>query len=332
MSMYRRFCLSLVVVSCAASGLEAAVLRVGSWNVANNPNDPTEDANLRTILTHINTTRPLDVLAMVEADLTNNTSIGALSIFGGSYAQALVPTADGGGDRTGFIYNTATLSLVSSVVVGQGTITHPSLRAQFRPIGTSGADDFYLYAVHLQSGSSSAIKTQRVNQAQVLRTDADALGSANVIFGGDFNWQKADDVSAGVGAYRTFNAAGPGQAFDPVNAVGDWHNNPAYKSLHSNDPGGSMDDRFDMQLISGELRDGLGLDYLAGSYNVLGNNGTHTLGSTITTGTGAPAPVLNALASFSDHLPVLADYTFNVPEPASALATMTMAWLMLRRR
>ena len=72
-----------------------------------------------------------------------------------------------------------------------------------------------------------------------------------------------------------------------------------------------------MQLISGKLSDGRGLDYTAGSYHVLGNNGTYKLNSPITTGTGAPANVLSALAAFSDHLPVLADYGYRIPGDAT---------------
>jgi hypothetical protein len=160
----------------------------------------------------------------------------------------------------------------------------------------------------------------------------DTLGSANVIFGGDFNSQKADDVSPGVGAYRTFNAPGDGQVFDPINEVGDWHDNAAFKAWHTNDPGASMDDRFDLQLISSELTDGVGLDYIPGSYAVIGNNGTHTLGSSLNTGTGAPADVLSALINFSDHLPVMASYSFTVPEPSSLLVMAGAAWSLVRRK
>ena len=44
------------------------------------------------------------------------------------------------------------------------------------------------------------------------------------------------------------------------------------------------------------------------SFTVLGNNGTHTLGEGIATGTGATGEVRAALVEASDHLPVLADY------------------------
>ena len=40
-----------------------------------------------------------------------------------------------------------------------------------------------------------------------------------------------------------------------------------------------------------------------------GNDGTHTMGEPITTGTASTLEVLEALASLSDHLPVIVDYT-----------------------
>lgn len=329
----RRACAFIVLIASAASA-NGAVLHLANWNMGNLPNAPADQTNLATVFGYMGSIGggPLDVLAMIETDTTSavDTTNVAKSAFGTQNYTSLVTAADGGGDRTGFVYNTSTLQLVNSTTVTG--ITHPSLRAQFRPVGTTGAEDFYYYAVHLQSGSTTAIKNQRVAQAQLLRADADALGTANVIFGGDFNWQKADDVSAGVGAYRTFSASGNGQVSDPINKVGDWRDNAAYKQWHTNDPGANMDDRFDMQLISGELTDGVGLEYVADSYGVVGNNGTHALGGTILTGTGAPPNVLTALYNFSDHLPVMASYSFSVPEPGSLLVVACGLLLTRRRR
>jgi hypothetical protein len=112
-------------------------------------------------------------------------------------------------------------------------------------------------------------------------------------------------------------ASGPGQAFDPINTPGAWSGNDAFKSVHTQAPsfdaqpglvGGGMDDRFDFQLVTGELLDGEGLDYIPGSYHAFGNNGTHTFNQSISTGTGALLAVLAALMTASDHLPVVADY------------------------
>jgi hypothetical protein len=125
------------------------------------------------------------------------------------------------------------------------------------------------------------------------------------LFVGDFNMQGSEES-----AYANFLAGGNAQLFDLGNAAGHWNDNEAYKSLHSQDPMSTMDDRFDIQFASGEFFDGLGLEYIANSYHVFGNNGTHALNMPITDGTGASPTVLDALAAASDHLPVVADYFF----------------------
>ena len=84
-----------------------------------------------------------------------------------------------------------------------------------------------------------------------------------------------------------------------------------------------MDDRFDLQLVSGELLDGIGLDYVAGSYQVFGNNGTHMLGAAI----GADPAVLEALMLASDHLPVVAN-----SEPTVGVLLLIHSLELLRRR
>ena len=185
---------ALLLLTCCAA--DAATIRVANWNVGNLPNVAADDANLMTAIGYAGATHAIDVMAMAETDTASGprTAADFAAAYGPAYAQVMT-AADGGGDRTGFVYNTDTLQLVGSTTVAG--LTHPSLRGLFRPAGTNGAEDFYYYAVHLKSGSTAAIRNARVSQAQALRADADALGAANVIFGGDFNWQGADEVSAG---------------------------------------------------------------------------------------------------------------------------------------
>ena len=333
----RRFGGAAVVVLSIGSFCQAGTITVANWNMANGPALAT-DSNLSTILGYMGSSgRKFDLLAMVETDTGSapQTAIATSTAFGGTYA-AVTAAADGGGDRTGFTYNTATLQLLDTAQINGG-LTHYSLRGHFRPIGTTGADDFYMYAVHLKSGDTSAIRADRLTEAQTLRADVATLNGANVILGGDFNWSGADEVTPGTissvsGAYRAFAATGAGQATDIINQVGAWRDNAAYKGLDTEDPGASMNDRFDMQLASPNLLDGTGLNYDSGSYSIVGNNGTNTLGGMITTGTGAPTNVLTALENFSDHLPVVANYSFAVPEPTIGFVLAVAIPLMRRRR
>ena len=72
-------------------------------------------------------------------------------------------------------------------------------------------------------------------------------------------------------------------------------------------PTGNMDDRFDAFYINGQLLDGENFEYVKGSCSVLGNNGTHFLGTNINTGNGA-AGFGTELVALSDHLPVFCDF------------------------
>ncbi len=289
-----------------------SAVRLVSWNALNGPNDGSSDANFSTILSAIGNetvqgnTRPVDILALQETDVpgAGDDSIGRIesildTLYPGTDYASAVSTVDGGGDHTGFVYDTSTVSLMETVEIDPGV--HNILRGLFRPTGTAGESDFYVYTVHLVSSGGAAA---RAVEAQILRNDADALGEgANILMVGDFNMEGSSE-----GAWTNLLAAGAGQLQDVGDAPGEWSEDASFRSVHTQDPMGNMDDRFDIHFASGEFYDGVGIDYIDGSYHVFGNNGTHTLGGSITTGSGASPAVLSALAAASDHLPVVADY------------------------
>ena len=302
-----------------------AVMRIVDWNTLNGPNDAAGDANYQTILQAIGNetvqgnTQRIDILALQETDPNVPGVTGSIERID-NVLDALYPLAnyeyvvslpDGGGDSTGFVYDTTSVSLLESVQVDAGMLIHNVMRGKFRPTGTLGESDFYIYSVHLKSGDTPDDADKRGDEAALLRADADSLGEgANVLFVGDFNMKRSTEV-----AFSTLVSAGAGQVRDVANAPGDWFNNAAFKSLHSQDPKTTMDDRFDIQFASNEFYDGVGIEYVAGSFHVFGNNGTHTLDMPITTGTGASPAVLAALALASDHLPVVGDYQLVVSTP-----------------
>jgi endonuclease/exonuclease/phosphatase family metal-dependent hydrolase len=294
-----------------------AVMRLVDWNTLNGPNDASGDANFQTVLQAIGNetvqgnTERIDILALQETDPAGpgGDSIGRIqTILNGLYPSttysSVVTPSDGGGDSTGFVYDNSSVSLLESVQIGSGSLTHNVLRGKFKPVGAADSSIFYVYSIHLKSGTSGSDATQRGSEAALLRADADSLGEGTqVLFVGDFNMKGSDEV-----AYTNIVAAGAGQLQDVANAPGHWTDNPAFKTLHSQDPGAAMDDRFDIQFATGELFDGVGVDYVPNSFHVFGNNGTHTLNQPITTGTGASVAVLNALVAASDHLPAVGDY------------------------
>lgn len=300
-----------------------AVMRIVDWNTLNGPNNATEDVNFLTVLQAIGNetvqgnTQRVDILALQETDPPGNgDSITRVkdvlnTLYATTSYQLSASPVDGGGDSTGFVYDTSSVSLLESVQIGAGTLTHNVMRGKFQPVGSPDSSIFYVYSVHLKSGDTNSDATARGAEAAFLRADANALGEGTqVLMVGDFNMKGSEET-----AYTNIVAAGNAQLQDVSGApLGHWNNNEAYKSLHSQDPRNDgithfgMDDRFDIQFASGEFYDGAGVDYVSNSFHIFGNNGTHTLDGAITTGTGASTDVLNALVAASDHLPAVADY------------------------
>ena len=297
-----------------------ATIRVVAYNTYNNPDSLTEDAWFSTVFSAIanesinSIAKRPDIIAVSETDTDSSARlVGVLNDLYGVSTYDVITSSSYGGDRTGVVYNSDTLSLLGwSNLTEIGT--HPIVRARFRLVGrTSMNSEFYVYAIHLKSGSSASDKATRTTETANLRSDADALGEGTpIIYAGDFNLVGSSEM-----AWANMVADGNGQAFDPVASPGEWRDNEAFKSLHSQDCRSSMDDRFDFQLISGEFLDGTGLEYISDSYHVFGNNGTHILNGPINSGSGASPTILAALEDFSDHLPIVADY--QVLEPATLL-------------
>jgi hypothetical protein len=295
---------------------DAGVLRIGAYNTFNNPDNAAEDVSFARVFEAIgNETvksqpKRIDILAVSETDGGSSARLPGIfnSLYGVDDYRVVTSSPDFFFDRTGFVYDSSTVALVDLADMSNG-FTHPALRAQFRPVGTDGGADLYIYAVHLKSGITPSDVETRAAEASRLRADADALGdNHSIIYAGDFNMQGSEEA-----AWTELLADGPGQGFDAADAPGHWSDNPAFVRLHTQNARGQMLRRLDLQFLSGELLDGVGLDYVADSFRVFGNNGSHRLGEPIDTGTGASAAVLAALMAASDHLPVVADYAF--PEP-----------------
>ena len=294
-------------------------LRIVNYNTLDRPNNQTQIDQFTTILNAIGsqnvggTARPIDLLALQETSPQRANNVEA--ILDGLYADDYESLTIGGGapdEYVGFVYNTNVLQLLTASGVS-GNFTHEPLRGLFRPVGTSGDSDFYAYSIHLKAGNSASDQATRAIETAALRNNANRLGEGtHVMFMGDFNMRSSNEA-----AFNSFVAAGNAQLFDPINRLGNWYNNFSFRDIHTQNPqnissGGFMDDRFDLQLLSGEFFDGEGIDYTSGSYRAFGNNGTHNLNGPITSGNAASQSVLSALALASDHLPVVADYDFTI--------------------
>lgn len=304
-----------------------SAVRIVAWNTENGPDGAADEADFRTVFQAIGNetvagnTLPPSIVGLQETD--NDQSGGdsierveavLKSLYPSTNFAHAVSSLDSGGDANGFVYDDDLFDLISTSVVdetpGMTRFAHNIFRGQFRPLGTTGPSDFYLYSTHLKAGSSDTVR--REAEATAIRVDMDALGAnQEIIVMGDFNIQSSSE-----GAYVNFLASGNGQLFDPIDTPGNWNNNFAFKSIHTQNPevngAGGLDSRFDFQLGTAAVFENEGLQYIPDSYHAFGNNGTHTFNSDITTGTGASPAIMAALAAASDHLPVVADYELGI--------------------
>ncbi len=228
--------------------------------------------------------RPLDLLALQEVESQAQTTSIVTAMLNTMYSTTVYRngTVNGlqvGGSTgltQGIVYNSATLQLLSEVALGTPStsgMARQVLRYLFRPVGTLGTSDFYVYNSHYKAVDDSEGRDRRLAEAQFIRSDADALGDGkNILYVGDFNTYTSNEAG-----YQRLLSTGAGQALDPLNRPGSWSGNSAYRAVFTQSPalnppnelglvGGGVDDRFDFQLMTGELFDGQGLDFIPNSY------------------------------------------------------------------
>jgi endonuclease/exonuclease/phosphatase family metal-dependent hydrolase len=354
----------------------AEFLRIVSWNTRNAFEPYLAPPAAATILQGLgqerwNTIqRPADVLLLQEQNnTTSSTTQSYLDLMNGLYGAGTYAkgtlvagaTVSPNTDSGAIIYNTRTVQLIAEKLVGNPSTSgqpRQQIRYRLRPVGYTASDDFYAYNGHYKAFSGSTNEQRRLVEATAVRADADALGQgARIIYAGDFNLTGGSAEPA----YQKLLSAGPGQAFDPIRRPGMWTNNAAFLGVHTASST-SLDARFDFQLVSEELLSGPGLRYVDGSYRVFGNNGSVPIDGSVNSPSntalqGLPnrAAVLAALASVSDHLPVVADFRLPyrpdgpwftptpiygppgapvfmpIPEPGTCWV-LTLLWLVPRRR
>lgn len=170
-----------------------------------------------------------------------------------------------------------------------------------------------VFMCHLKAGSSTANKTERAQQTQLLMDYISTRpANRNIFVCGDLNTYTSSEA-----CYQNLLNANPGLN-DPINSPGNWNSNGSFASIHTQssrsstnlDCGstGGLDDRFDHILISDNVLVGSdSLKYIASSYKTLGNDGNHYNSSIISPASNSQYPtyLTKALYYMSDHLPVM---------------------------
>lgn len=175
---------------------------------------------------------------------------------------------------------------------------------------------FTCIQMHLKAGSTAADQTDRAAETLTLMNYLNGQNSnnmGNVLVMGDFNVQSATETSfQNLINYTNSNI----RFYDPVNKIGTWYNNSAYKLYHTqstntdinNDckASGGMDDRFDFILASFYVINNIAkVQYVTNSYTAVGQDGNRFNQSISSPANySVPSNVVSALANMSDHLPV----------------------------
>ncbi|QQS35330.1 MAG: endonuclease/exonuclease/phosphatase family protein [Ignavibacteriales bacterium] len=199
---------------------------------------------------------------------------------------------------------------------------------EFKLVHNSTNDTLRIYAVHLKANDTSADSLQRAEEVDSLRKRTNSLPpNSNFIVLGDFNIYSANEA-----AYqKLLNQSQPGYFRDPFNLPGTW-NNGAYALHHTqstrtrsfNDGAtGGLDDRFDMILMSQSIMNSGGITFVPGTYLAYGNDGNHFNDSiNQPPNTAVGQQIADALHYASDHLPVIAAFSFDSQSVQLSVTTL----------
>jgi hypothetical protein len=301
---------------------------ITSYCTSNNNNIEEKNAALRTIIAH---TSP-DVFTVNEiSDLTYYHDLLLDSVleveFPGRYARAGFSNANGSGIVNDLYFDQQKVMLKQAFGVYCDVRDADAYMLGLLP-EVPGDDTLELMCIvtHLKAGSGTSDEQDRAAMASdILNWLTNSGYTGNMLLMGDFNL-KSSYEPAWYNLTQFPNAAV--RFYDPVNAPGNWNSNAQFKLLHSQSThtssngcaaGGGLDDRFDFIISSLPLLQGTnGVQYVDGSYDVVGQDGQRLNGSVTSPGNvEVSQEVAAALYDASDHLPVMVKLRYGPGTPVS---------------
>ncbi len=188
--------------------------------------------------------------------------------------------------------------------------------SQLTIVHKNSDDTLVIFSAHLKASDGSINEQKRLEEVINLRRVTDNLPiGIDYMFVGDFNFYYANEL----GFQKLLDQSTNGYFLDPINQIGNWHNNSSYRGIHTqstrttdlSDEGstGGLDDRFDFILISQGISDSGGISYITDSYKSFGNDGNHfNRALNELPNASVSNDIATALYYSSDHLPVYADF------------------------
>jgi len=291
----------------------SASIKIATWNLLNFPGStgPAREIDFRKVVDQLG----LDILIVQE--MTSNAAVSEFKnnvmnySSPGKYEAAIF--YDGPDTDNAAFYNKSTISLITQLQLPTPLRDISEYIFEIRSGAGSGLR-FRIYSAHLKAGASNDDKSERAQEATILRNYLNNLpANSYFLVCGDFNMESSNETAFGILANSQSN--NNGRLKDPINKLGDWYNNITFASLDTQSTrtiefgggaSGGLDDRFDLILISYALDGSNDLAYKQGSYFACGNDGNH-LNKAVNYGVNGVvnSEIANALYEASDHLPVV---------------------------
>jgi endonuclease/exonuclease/phosphatase family metal-dependent hydrolase len=268
---FRRFgAAAIAVLLSVAPSVPAQIIRVVSWNTANDVGNNGTDSHppgtspwtaaptgIFQAIQHLNVSgfnRPIDILCLQESVIntsgTNPTAQAYANILNGLYGAGTYSVgmvngqtdsaATGNGPQT-IVYRNSTVTLVSETALGtvgsSPNIPRQVMQYKFQPIGQPSLA-FYVYNDHFKSGTTSDDNLRRGTEATVINNATRNLpNNTPIIYAGDYN-PSNQTSDAGYSGVVTGNGTNNNHAVDPLNPnnVSQTWDNSANKRFSTESP------------------------------------------------------------------------------------------------
>ena len=214
-------------------------------------------------------------------------------------------------------------SFVSTGVVSTAQSSGTRDVIEWSMVHNTSEIEFNIYGVHFKASSGSSNAQQRLTEATILRQHLNSVSGSYFIVAGDFNiYSNSASTEPAFNMLTGESDNNGGRLFDPIDRIGNWHNNSSFSDVHTQSPrttsfgggaNGGMDDRFDWLFVSESILNNQSrMVYIDDSYTAFGNDGNH-FNDAINSGNNfsVSEQIADALHDASDHLPVYMDVWFD---------------------
>ena len=305
------------------SFLSASSVRMLTYNLLNFSDDDNREMHYITILESIS---PDLIIAqeIIGQDGFENFQSDVLDVFqGGQWSGAPFINQSAQQDIALF-YKQDIFTYINTSAINTAQSSGTRDVIEWTMVHNSSDLEFNIYGVHFKASSGASNASQRLEEATILRNHLNSLPiGRHFIVGGDFNiYSNSSSSEPAFNMLTGDSDDNTGRLFDPINRIGNWHNNSSFSDVHTQSPrtssfgggaNGGMDDRFDWLFVSENiLSDQSSMFYIENTYTAYGNDGNH-FNDAINSGNNFSVSndIADALHDASDHLPVYMDVWFD---------------------